>query len=96
MSSSSGILKFPPDTGRTGAADARSFVIEKLDYKIVSGLEQVSRSKFQRLQSSAQQYLADNDRESTDWQIDLLSVDMDRTGRVLGIEHIPSAIEEQG
>lgn len=63
--------------------------------KFGSGIEQVSRSKAERLQLTAQRYLADNDRESSDWRIDLLSVEMDRSGRVLNIDHIQSAIEDQ-
>ena len=63
--------------------------------KFGSGIEQVSRSKAERLQLTAQRYLADNDRESSDWRIDLISVEMGRSGRVLNIDHIQSAIEDQ-
>ncbi len=59
-----------------------------------AGREQVSAKKSLRLQAVAQSYLADNDLEDSDWRIDLVSVEMDRSGRVFPIEHIESAIEE--
>ena len=57
----------------------------------VSG--QLSAKKSLRLQAAAQGYLAENDLEDADWRIDLISVEMDRSGRVSHIEHIESAIE---
>ncbi|MCH7983199.1 MAG: YraN family protein [Chloroflexi bacterium] len=59
-----------------------------------AGSEQVSAKKSLRLQAAAQSYLAENDLENSDWRIDLISVEMDRSGRVSRIEHIESAIEE--
>ena len=59
-----------------------------------SGVEQISVKKSLRLQAVAQSYLAENDLENTDWRIDLINVEMDRTGRVTHIDHIESAIEE--
>ena len=59
-----------------------------------AGSEQVSAKKSLRLQAVAQSYLAENDLENSDWRIDLISVEMDRSGRVSRIEHIESAIEE--
>ncbi|MCH8230121.1 MAG: YraN family protein [Chloroflexi bacterium] len=59
-----------------------------------AGSEQVSAKKSLRLQAAAQSYLAENDLEHSDWRIDLISVEMDRSGRVSRIEHIESAIEE--
>ena len=59
-----------------------------------AGIEQVSAKKSLRLQAAAQSYLAENDLENSDWRIDLISVEMDRSGRVSRIEHIESAIEE--
>lgn len=56
--------------------------------------EQVSAKKSSRLKAAAQSYLAENDLEHSDWRIDLISVEMDRSGRVSRIEHIESAIEE--
>ena len=59
-----------------------------------AGSEQVSAKKSLRLQAVAQSYLAENDLENSDWRIDLITVEMDRSGRVSRIEHIESAIEE--
>ena len=59
-----------------------------------AGSEQVSAKKSLRLQAAAQSYLAENDLEHSDWRIDLISVEMDRSGRVSRIEHIESAIEQ--
>jgi putative endonuclease len=59
-----------------------------------TGSEQVSAKKSLRLQAAAQGYLAENDLENSDWRIDLISIEMDRSGRVSHIEHIESAIEE--
>ncbi len=58
-----------------------------------AGSEQLSAKKSLRLQATAQGYLAENDLEDADWRIDLISVEMDRSGRVSHIEHIESAIE---
>lgn len=58
-----------------------------------AGIEQVSAKKSSRLQAAAQSYLAENDLANSDWRIDLISVEMDRSGRVSRIEHIESAIE---
>ncbi len=59
-----------------------------------SGIEQISVQKSLRLQSAARSFLAENDLEQSNWRIDLVSVEMDRSGRVIHIEHIESAIEE--
>ena len=61
-----------------------------------SGVEQISTRKAQRLQVTSQRYLAENGLDDAEWRIDLLSVEMSRSGRVGNIEHIPSAIEDQG
>ena len=59
-----------------------------------TGSEQVSAKKSLRLQAAAQRYLAENDLENSDWRIDLISIEMDRSGRLSHIEHIESAMEE--
>ena len=41
-------------------------------------------------------YLAENGLDEVEWRIDLFSIEMSRSDRVGNIEHIPSAIEEQG
>ena len=60
-----------------------------------SGVEQISTHKAQHLQATAQRYLAENSLVDAEWRIDLLSVEMSRSGRVRNIEHIQSAIEDQ-
>jgi hypothetical protein len=43
----------------------------------------------------AQRYLCEHGLENSNWRIDLLSVEMSRSGSVENIEQITSAIEEQ-
>lgn len=59
-----------------------------------SGIEQISVRKSSRLRAVGQGYLAENGLADSDWRIDLISVEMDRSGRVSRIEHIESAVEE--
>lgn len=59
-----------------------------------SGIEQISVRKSSRLRAAGQGYLAENGLVDSDWRIDLISVEMDRSGRVSRIEHIESAVEE--
>jgi len=61
-----------------------------------SGVEQISTRKAQRLQATAQRFLSENDLYDVNWRIDLLSIEMSRSGRVGNIKHIPSAIEDRG
>jgi putative endonuclease len=64
--------------------------------KFGHGVEQISRTKAQRLQTTARRYLEQNGLDDVDWRLDLLVVEMTRSGRVLGIQHVENAIEEQG
>lgn len=59
-----------------------------------AGNEQISTKKSLRLQAAAQSYLAENGVENSEWRIDLVSVEMDRSGRISRIDHVKSAIEE--
>lgn len=59
------------------------------------GVEQVSGKKALRLQSTAQRYLESVEATNADWRIYLISVEMDKSGRVLKVEHVVNAIEEQ-
>ena len=61
-----------------------------------SGIEQIASKKSLRLQAAALRFLAENDLENSEWRIDLLSIDMDRAGHVTHVQHVKSAIEEQG
>ena len=64
--------------------------------KFGAGVEQISNTKAERLQATAQRYLSQHDLDNADWLIDLLSVEMDRQGRVQHVEYIQYAIEDQG
>ena len=59
-----------------------------------TGIEQIAAKKTLRLQAAALRFLAENELENSEWRIDLLSIDMDRTGHVTHVEHVKSAIEE--
>ncbi|MBT4124884.1 MAG: YraN family protein [Chloroflexi bacterium] len=63
--------------------------------KFGSGVEQISARKALRLQTTGQRYLEQIGAENADWRIDLLSVEMDKTGRVQKVTHVENAIEEQ-
>jgi len=63
--------------------------------KFGSAVEQIPGSKAMRLQSTAQRFLEESAAGDIDWRIDLLSIEMTRSGRVIQIEHIPNAIEYQ-
>jgi putative endonuclease len=54
--------------------------------------EGLTANKAKRLQSLAQQYLAQNDLHEIDWRIDLVAVELDQDGRLLRCEHIPNAV----
>ena len=56
--------------------------------------ESVSREKAQRLVLAAQSYLADVGEDDTDWRIDLLAIEMDRSGHVVRSNLIEYAVTE--
>lgn len=58
------------------------------------GFEQISVRKAERLQATGQRYLETVGAENADWRIDLISVEMDKSGRVLNLTHVENAIEE--
>ncbi len=58
--------------------------------------ESVGRDKRARLIGLAYAYCeAHNVGEQTPWRIDVVAVEIDRSGRIARIAHIPSAVEEQ-
>jgi putative endonuclease len=67
----------------------------RTNQKFGAAIEQISSSKAQRLQATAQRYLSQNDLENAECRIDLLSIEMDRRGRVSNVEHVQYAIEDQ-
>jgi putative endonuclease len=53
--------------------------------------EGLTLRKSRKLLALAQQYLADGDLD-VDWRVDLVAVELDSSGKLIRIEHIPSAI----
>ncbi len=66
----------------------------RTNQKFGSGVEQISTSKAQRLQTTALRYLEKTGDFDVDWRIDLLSIQMTNSGQVLRVDHIRNAIEE--
>ncbi len=54
--------------------------------------ESLSRQKARRLVAAAQSYLAETGAEQEDWRIDLLAIEMDAAGHVLGSNIIENAV----
>lgn len=53
--------------------------------------EALTQAKSQKLLALAQQYLADHELD-VDWQIDLVAVELDSTGKLIRCEHLPNVI----
>ena len=66
----------------------------RTNQKFGSGVEQISTSKAQRLQTTALRYLEKTGDFDVDWRIDLLSIQMTNSGQVLRVDYIQNAIEE--
>ena len=70
----------------------------EIDIIAKSGVEYIFfevKTRALRLQTTGQRYLEQIGAENADWRIDLLSVEMDKTGRVQKVTHVENAIEEQ-
>jgi putative endonuclease len=57
--------------------------------------ESLTKTKQQRLVAAAQSYLEEHDLTGADWRIDFVAVELDRAGRVLRVEQLKSAVEDQ-
>lgn len=57
------------------------------------GIEQITKRKAIRLQAAAQRYLEQTESTNVDWRIDLLSIEMTKSGHVQHIAHVQNAIE---
>ncbi len=55
--------------------------------------ESVTKAKAQRLIAAAETYLEERQTPAAQWRIDLVSVEMDRGGRVKALRHLQNAIE---
>lgn len=54
--------------------------------------EALTQRKGQQLTNLAWLYLAEQELDDADWQIDLIAVELDASGKLLRIEHIPNAV----
>ena len=55
--------------------------------------ESVTGTKAKRLIATAQDYLQENDLP---WRIDVVSIHLDNWGKLLEVNHIQSAVREEG
>lgn len=54
--------------------------------------EALTARKGQQLTNLALLYLAEQELDDADWQIDLVAVELDPSGKLLRIDHIPNAV----
>ena len=55
--------------------------------------ESITPAKAQRLIAAAETYLDEHHSSNQHWRIDLICVEMDRTGRLLPLRHLENAVE---
>lgn len=55
--------------------------------------ESITPAKTEKLIATAETYLEEHDMADSHWRTDLLSVVMDRTGRVLPLRHMKNAVK---
>ena len=56
--------------------------------------ESITAAKSQRLIATAQDYLQKNGLEQSRWRIDLISIQLDETGKLLEVNHLENAVGE--
>lgn len=56
--------------------------------------ESVTATKSRRLIATAQDYLQKNDLEQAQWRIDVVTVHLDRSGKLLEVNHLENAVGE--
>ncbi|MBC8281094.1 MAG: YraN family protein [Chloroflexi bacterium] len=56
--------------------------------------ESVTVTKSQRLVATAQDYLQKNEIEQAPWRIDVVSIQLDQSGKLLKLNHLQNAVEE--
>ena len=56
--------------------------------------ESITAAKSQRLIATAQDYLEKNGLEQSRWRIDLISIHLDETGKLLEVNHLENAVGE--
>ena len=55
--------------------------------------ESVTEVKSKRLIATAQQYLQEHSLEQAQWRIDLVSIHLDKSGKLLEVVHLENAVE---
>ena len=55
--------------------------------------ESITPAKTRKLIAAAETYLEEHNLSDSHWRIDLISVEMDRLGRVLPLRHLRNAVE---
>ena len=75
--------------------DAILFVEVKTRRSAAFGIpeEAITPAKAERLIATAETYLDEQDLADSHWRIDLISVELDRMGRVLPLRHLENALE---
>jgi putative endonuclease len=56
--------------------------------------ESVTATKSQRLIATAQDYPQKNDLEQASWRLDLISIHLDESGKLLEVSHLENAVGE--
>ena len=56
--------------------------------------ESVTATKSQRLIATAQDYLQKNGLEQSPWRVDLISIHLDESGKLLEVSHLENAVGE--
>lgn len=56
--------------------------------------ESVTDTKSRRLIATAQDYLQKNDLEQAQWRIDVITVHLDKSGKLLEVNHLRSSVGE--
>lgn len=52
----------------------------------------VTATKSRRLIATAQDYLQKNDQEQAEWRIDVVTVHLDKSGKLLEVNHLENAV----
>jgi len=56
--------------------------------------ESVTATKSRRLIATAQDYLQKNDLEQAQWRIDVITVHLDKSGKLLEVNHLENSVGE--
>jgi len=56
--------------------------------------ESVTATKSQRLIATAQDYIQKHDSEQAPWRLDVVSIQLEESGKLLELDHLENAVEE--